>query len=127
MGNTTTAVVFSKMLRLQLYVTLTVALGAFAISGLHAGISGLIGGTAVLIGAFFSTRVAGRETKTPSGALFNLLKAEALKILIIIAVLFFAFKFYKQLVPPALLAGVAAAALLSGAAIGKLNKADIKI
>lgn len=127
MGNTTTAVVFSKMLRLQFFVTLTVALGAFAFFGMHAGISALIGGAAVLIGAFFSIRIAGRETKTPAGALFNLLKAEALKILIIIVVLFLAFKFYKQLVPPALLASVAAAALLSGAAIGKLDKADIKI
>jgi ATP synthase protein I len=127
MENTTTAAVFSKMLRLQLLVTLIVALGAFVTFGLHAGVSGLIGGTSVLLGAFFSTRVAGRETKTPSAALFNLLKAEALKILIIIAVLFFAFKCYKQLVPPALLVGIASAALLSGAAIGKLNKADLKI
>lgn len=127
MGNTTTTVVFSKMLKLQFYVTMAVALGAFVLFGTHAGVSGLIGGTSVLIGAFFSTKIAGREVKTPASALLNLLKAEALKIFIIIAVLFLAFKFYMQLVPPALLAGVAATALLSGVAIGKLNKADIKI
>jgi ATP synthase protein I len=126
MGNATT-VVFNNMLRLQLIVTVLITLAAFAISGMSAGISGFIGGLSVLVGAFFSTRIAGREAKTPSSALMNLLKAEALKILIIIVVLFVAFKFYKQLVPPALLAGVAGTALISGAAIGKLKKSDIKI
>jgi ATP synthase protein I len=126
MENATTAV-FSNMLRLQLIVTVLITLAAFAISGINAGVSGLIGGLSVLVAAFFSSRVASREAKTPSSALLNLLKAEALKILIIIVVLFIAFKFYKQLVPPALLAGVAGTALISGAAIGKLKKSNIKI
>lgn len=123
----TTASVFNNMLRLQLIVTVLITLAAFALSGINAGISGLIGGLSVLIGAYFSSRVAGREAKTPSSALLNLLKAEALKILIIIVVLFVSFKFYKQLIPPALLAGVAGTALMSGAAIGKLKKSNIKI
>ncbi|MDI1308965.1 MAG: ATP synthase subunit I [Methylotenera sp.] len=123
----TTASVFNNMLRLQLIVTVLITLTAFALSGINAGISGLIGGLSVLIGAYFSSRVAGREAKTPSSALLNLLKAEALKILIIIVVLFVSFKFYKQLIPPALLAGVAGTALISGAAIGKLKKSNIKI
>jgi ATP synthase protein I len=127
MKNTTSVEIFSKMLRLQLVVTALIAVGALVFYGLSAGISGLIGGFSVIVAAFFATRVASREVKTPSAALFNLLKAEVVKVLIVIALLFFAFKFYKQLVPPALLAGVAAAALISGAAIGKLNKADIKI
>jgi ATP synthase protein I len=127
MKNTTSVAVFSKMLRLQLIVTAVITIGALALFGLNAGISGFIGGFSVIFAAFFATKIANREVKTPSAALFNLLKAEAVKILIIIVVLFFAFMFYKQLVPPALLAGVAAAALISGAAIGKLNKADIKI
>ncbi len=127
MKNTTSVAVFSKMLRLQLIVTAVITIGALALFGLNAGISGFIGGFSVIFAAFFATKIANREVKTPSAALFNLLKAEAIKILIIIVVLFFAFKFYKQLVPPALLAGVAAAALISGAAMGRLSKADIKI
>jgi ATP synthase protein I len=127
MKNTISTAIFSKMLRLQMVVTALITIGALVLFGFNAGVSGFIGGFSVMFAAFFATKIANREVKTPSGALFNLLKAEALKILIIIAVLFFVFKFYKQLVPPALLAGVAAAALISGAAIGKLNKADIKI
>jgi ATP synthase protein I len=127
MKNTISTAIFSKMLRLQLVVTVLITIGALVFFGFSAGVSGFIGGFSVMFAAFFATKIANREVKTPSAALFNLLKAEALKILIIIAVLFFAFKLYKQLVPPALLAGVAAAALISGAAIGKLNKADIKI
>jgi len=126
MENATTAV-FSNMLRLQLIVTVIITLVAFAISGINAGVSGFIGGCSVLVGAFFSTKIAGRDAKTPSAALLNLLKAEALKIFIIIVVLFVAFKFYKQLIPPALLAGVAGTALISGAAIGRLKKSNIKI
>lgn len=127
MKNTISTAIFSKMLRLQLVVTALITIGALVFFGFSAGVSGFIGGFSVMFAAFFATKIANREVKTPSAALFNLLKAEALKILIIIAVLFFAFKFYKQLVPSALLAGVAAAALISGAAIGKLSKADIKI
>lgn len=127
MKNTTSVVIFSKMLRLQLVATAVVAIGALAFFGLHAGVSGFVGGFSVMFAAFFASKIANREVKTPSAALLNLLKAEAIKILIIIAVLFLAFKLYKQIIPAAMLAGMAAAALISGAAIGKLNKTDLKI
>jgi hypothetical protein len=39
-------------------------------------------------------------------------------------VLWIAFKFYKALVPLALIVGLAVAAILSGASIVKLNKID---
>ncbi len=127
MKNTTSVAVFSNMLRLQLIATALVTIGAFAFFGLHAGVSAFIGGFSVIFAAFFASKIANREVKTPSAALLNLLKAEAIKILIIIAVLFLAFKLYKQIIPAAMLAGMAATALISGAAIGKLNKTDIKI
>jgi ATP synthase protein I len=127
MKNTTSVAVFSNMLRLQLIATALVTIGAFAIFGLHAGVSGFIGGFSVIFAAFFATKIANRAVKTPSAALLNLLKAELLKILIIIAVLFLAFKLYEQIIPVAMLAGMAATALISGAAIGKLDKTDLKI
>ena len=125
--NNTSVAIFNNMLRLQIVTTAVVTTGAWLISGLHAGVSGFIGGFAVIVAAFFATKIANRQTKTPAGALINLLKAEALKILIIIVILFLAFKFYKQLFPAALIAGVAAAALISGVAMSKLNKTNIKI
>ena len=125
--NTTTAAVFSKMLRLQLIATAIVAIASLAISGLHAGLSGLLGGAAVIIAAFVASKIAQRKNGEAAAVLVNLLKAEAVKVLIIIVLLFITFKVYKQLVPFALIIGLAAAALVSGAAMSKLDKTDIEI
>ena len=123
--NTTTADVFSKMLRLQLIATTVVVILSLVISGLHAGVSAAFGGTAVIIGAFFGSKIALRNSKEAAAVLVNLLKAEAVKILVIFVLLLIAFKVYRQLVPFALIAGLAAAALVSGAAMSKLDKLEI--
>ena len=125
--NTTTAAVFSKMLRLQLIATAIVAIASLAISGLHAGVSALLGGAAVIIAAFIASKIAQRKNVEAAAVLVNLLKAEAVKVLIIIVLLFITFKVYKQLVPFALIIGLAAAALVSGAAMSKLDETDIEI
>lgn len=111
------------MLRSQLIATLVVAAIALAVSGLHACVSALAGGMCVVIGAFLASKIAQRSDvkKDASAILINLLKAEAVKILVIVLLLFITFKVYKQLVPFALIAGLAAAALFSGAAISKLD------
>ncbi len=116
--------VFSKMLRVQLIATLAVALIAILLSGLHAGISALIGGGAVIISAFIASKIVERSAKNKdaSAILINLLKAEAAKILCILVLLFLTFKLYVQLVPFALIAGLAAAALFSGAALSKFKE-----
>lgn len=118
-----TSSIFSKMLRSQLIATLVVGAIAFAISGLHASVSALAGGMCVVIGALLASKIAQRSDgkKDASAILINLLKAEAVKILVIVVLLFITFKVYKQLVPFALIAGLAAAALFSGAAISKLD------
>ena len=125
--NTTTADVFSKMLRLQLIATAVVVIVSLVISGMHAGLSALLGGLAVIIGAFFGSKIAQRNNKDATAALMNLLKAEAVKVIVIFVLLLIVFKVYKQLVPFALIAGLAAAALVSGAAMSKLDKIDIEI
>ena len=125
--NTTTAAVFSKMLRLQLIASAVVAIASLVISGLHAGLSAVLGGGAVMLGAFVGSKIAQRNNKDATAILVNLLKAEAIKILIIIVLLFVTYKIYKQLVPFALIAGLAAAALVSGAAMSQLDKTDIEI
>ena len=113
--------VFSEMLRWQLSATAVVTVIALLISGLHAGVSAVAGGLSVVIGAFVASKIAQRHKKDASAILINLLKAEAVKILVIVVLLFITFKVYKQLVPFALIVGLAAAALFSGAAISKLN------
>ena len=125
--NTTSTAVFSKMLRLQLIATAVVAIASLIISGSNAGVSALLGGTAVIIAAFVASKIAQRKSVEAAAVLVNLLKAEALKVLIIIVLLFMVFKVYKQLVPLALIIGLAAAALVSGAAMSQLDKTDIEI
>ena len=125
--NTTTAAVFSKMLRLQLIATAVVAIASLVISGLHAGVSALVGGAVVIVAAFVASKIAQRKSVEAAAVLVNLLKAEAVKVLIIIVLLFITFKVYKQLVPFALIIGLAAAALVSGAAMSKLDETDIEI
>jgi len=118
-----TSNIFSRMLRSQLIATFVVAVIALVISGWHAGFSSLSGGLSVVIGALLASKIAQRSDgkKDASAILINLLKAEAVKILVIVVLLFITFKVYKQLVPFALIAGLAAAALFSGAAISKLD------
>ncbi len=124
---TSTAAVFSKMLRLQLIATAIVVIVSLLISGMHAGLSALLGGLAVIIGAFFGSKIAQRNNKNATAVLMNLLKAEAVKVILIFVLLLIVFKVYKQLVPFALIVGLAAAALVSGAAMSKLDKTDIEI
>ena len=123
MSTLNTADVFSKMLKIQCIATLAVSAVAFFLSGINAGLSAALGGASVIVGAYVASKVAnrGKDKNDPSAILINLLKAEAVKILVIIALLLITFVVFKQLVPFALIAGLAAAALFSGAALSKLN------
>ncbi|MDP3309182.1 ATP synthase subunit I [Methylotenera sp.] len=123
MSTSNTSDVFSKMLKIQLVATFVVATVALLISGLDAGISAVLGGLSVVLGACAAVLIAKRGEKNTdaSAILINLLKAEAVKILVIIVLLVIIFNLYKQLVPFALIAGLAAAALFSGAALSKLK------
>lgn len=123
----TSSNIFSKMLRLQLIATSVVAVLAFVISGSHAAISATAGGVAVIAGAFIAAKIAQSKKKDATAVLVSLLKAEAVKVLVIVILLFITFKVYKQLVPFALISGLAAAALISGAAMSKLDKTEIDI
>lgn len=112
---------YRNMLRWQVMATAAVIIVAFIVSGPQAAVSALLGGVSVIIGAWFASRIAekGRSKTDPTAVLLNLLKAEAVKILIIAIILFVVFKLYQALVPFALIAGLAAAALFSGAALAK--------
>jgi ATP synthase protein I len=111
------------MLKIQLVATLAVAVVAMVFSGLNASVSAMLGGASVLLGAVAAAAIARRSANSEDSTaiLINLLKAEAVKILVIIILLVIIFNVYKQLVPFALIAGLAAAALFSGAALSKLK------
>lgn len=113
----------SKTLQAQSIATFVVALVGFVGFGQHAGISVLIGGLVVLIGTFVGTQITkkGSSLKTGGAVLVNLLKAEAVKIGIILIGLWLAFQYYQQLVPLGLIAGLAAGAIFSAVALSKIK------
>lgn len=116
--------VFRRMIRAQVIVTIVVALAAGVLSGLNAGVSAMAGGIAAIAGGLAGARVAsGSKNHQDAGSvLVRLLKAEAVKIMVIVLLLLLVFKFYGGLVPLALIFGLAGAALLSGAAIFSINE-----
>ena len=119
------AVLYKQAAKWQSISTLAIAFLAFWFAGLPGTISALIGGGVVLISGFIASRIAKRsENSMNSGAiLLGLLKAEAVKILVIILLLWLGFEIYAEnMVPLALILGLAAAALLSGTAIFALDK-----
>ena len=111
--------VFRGMLRSQFTATITVALIAYFISGMHAGLSALAGGFSVFLAALVASKFAQGKGKEAATILMRMLKAELVKIILIVVFLYLVFKGYKELVPGALLAGLAVAAIISGASISK--------
>lgn len=113
----------SKTLQAQTVATVVVSICAFVGFGQHAGFSVLLGGFIVSVGTYVGTLITkkGSGLKTGTAVLINLLKAEAVKIGIILAGLWLAFQYYQQLVPLALIAGLAAGAIFSAVALSKIK------
>ena len=95
----------------------------FVFFGMHAGISLLLGAVPVIVGLLVTTPIAykSHDTKKASTIVISALKAEVVKILIIIFLLWLAFKFYEQIVPLANICGVIIAAIVSGISVTKLE------
>ncbi len=90
----------------------------------HASLSLLLGGLSVVVGILVSSPIAYRKQNAdkPSGIIFNALKAEAIKILTIVIMLWLVFKFYDYKIPFVIVIGLGIAALFSGVALTKLEK-----
>ena len=113
---------FYKAARWQVIATALVALAFLAFAGVHAAISALLGGMSVIVGCYVGVVAIGNSCNTNPGAvLITLLKAEAIKIVVIVLLLLVTFKFYEGLVPLALIGGLASAALIYGAGLRAMN------
>ena len=132
MENIKTAQVYKQMLKWQLLATISVAVLVFILAEIigvaspeHAAISALCGGMSAVIGGIAGALIAkSGDKKNNAGAiLITMLKAEAVKIFVIALLLFLTFKLYNEyLVPIASILGLAASAILSGAAFFGLDK-----
>jgi ATP synthase protein I len=104
-------------------ISVILALIVSGFFGLHAGISVLSGAFVVIIGLIVSTPIANksRETNKASSIVMDALKAEGVKILIIILLLWVIFNFYEDKVPLAIVFGLAIAAIFSGIGLTKID------
>jgi F0F1-type ATP synthase assembly protein I len=114
---------FANMLIKLSSISVISALIVSGFFGLHAGISVLFGSLAVVIVLIASTPIANRSrrTKKASTILMDALKAEGIKIVIIILSLWAIFSFYENKVPLAIVFGLAIAAIFSGIGLTKLD------
>ena len=110
------------MIRTQLVVTFLVVLAASILAGINAGLSAIAGGGSVILGSLAAFWVMRNKQQDAGSVLVKLLKAEAVKIFVIVLTLLLVFKIYVSLVPLALMAGLGAAALLSGAAVFSIKE-----
>lgn len=117
---------FFKSARWQLIAAAISAGAALFLVGMQAALSALAGAGAVLAGSYAATAVSRAGQVDATAALLNVLKAEAVKIVVIAVLLLLVFKFYQGLVPPALIGGLACAALISGAALRTFDEKDNK-
>ena len=115
---------FIKMLAWQALATGVVGLVAYFISGKSAAISALLGGFSVVFASAFASLVfvRNRNKQDATAILISLILSELVKLAFVFMFLFLVFKQYKSLVPAALIAGLIAAAVLSGATISSQQK-----
>lgn len=119
---TTISRAFESAARWQIITTMLLVLVALVLFGVHAAASVFVGGTAVVFGGYIAVTTARKKANAAPGTiLITLLKAELVRIMVIAVVLLIAFKYYKELVPLALIGGLTAAVLISGAALRTLG------
>jgi len=112
-----------KMLLRQFIVLSILFVVSYYIYSIELALSIVLGFVAVIVGIVISTPLAKLKTKglSASSVLVNILKAELVKLGVIILLLWLSFKFYSNLIPFGLMLGLIISALMSGLAISKLD------
>lgn len=92
---------FRTVLRWQLAATVVMALFGGLLAGAHGAVSVLLGGVVVSVAAGVSVIVASlgaRASTSPGGALLAMLRAEAVKIAVIVLLMWLVLSSYKDVV-----------------------------
>lgn len=125
--NKTISRAFSKAARWQIIITVLISGSSLLLAGMNAAMSALAGGASVIVGGYAGVLIAQSPKGSAAGTvLITLLKAEAIKILVIAMLLLITFKYYQGLVPLALIGGLAGSALASGAGLRAVNNENDK-
>ena len=119
-------ITYKKMIVRQLIFGILTAIVLGFIFTIHTGLSLLAGIMPVVLGVIVASPIATKKNKNNAGSvIINALKAEAVKIFLVLGLLWLEFKFYSELVPIALVVGLIVAALISGMAISDMDKIKI--
>ena len=119
-------ITYKKMVVRQLTFGILAAIVLGFIFTIHTGLSLLAGIMPVVLGVIVASPIATKKNKNNAGSvIINALKAEAVKIFLVLGLLWLEFKFYSELVPIALVVGLIVAALISGMAISDMDKIKI--
>lgn len=113
-----------KKMLLRQFIVLSILFAlSYYIYSIELALSIVLGFVAVIVGIVISTPLAKLKTKglSASSVLVNILKAELVKLGVIILLLWLSFKFYSNLIPFGLMLGLIISALMSGLAISKLD------
>jgi len=101
------------VLRWQLYVTVVLALIAAVWAGIHAATSVLLGGLVIIAAEFaFALMTSSRRIKSPGETIHTLIRAEAVKIVLIVLQLWFVLTMYQEVVAPLFIAAFVVALLI---------------
>lgn len=120
--NTKISRAFSKAARWQIIITVLISGVSLLVAGMNAAISAIAGGASVIVGGLAGMMMVRRPNGgTPGAVLMPLLKAEAIKVLVITLLLLVTFKYYPGLFPLSLIGGLAGSALASGAGLRAVN------
>ena len=101
------------VLRWQSYVTVVMALMGAAWAGIHAATSVLLGGLVVIAAEFvFALMTSSRRIRSPGETIRVLIRAEAVKIALIVLQLWFVLTMYREVVAPLFIAAFIVALLI---------------
>ena len=101
------------VLRWQAYVTVVMALMGAAWAGIHAATSVLLGGLVVIAAEFvFALMTSSRRIRSPGETIRVLIRAEAVKIALIVLQLWFVLTMYREVVAPLFIAAFIVALLI---------------
>jgi ATP synthase protein I len=106
------------VMRWQLIVTLAMVLTLGLLWGFHGAASALLGGVVSIISAAaFSAIISRYQGSTASGALITAMKAEAVKVIIMIILLWLVLTLYKDVVAVGFIGTFAVTVLIFGMAL----------
>jgi ATP synthase protein I len=110
--------VFGPVIGLQVVCTAAVSLLSAWLAGIHGAISAALGGSiGIIAGLVFVALAARSKSKSAGGALYAALRAEAVKVVLMVLLLWIALATYKDIVAIGLIGTFIATVLISTVAI----------